>query len=188
MTGFWTLSDNSQPSGSEEASFVKDFSIIPDGTQAIAEIKEFVLVEEPRKLYEITYKITSADFKGREVRMKIKCFDDKPSIRDRGINLLKRVYDLCGHKPSHNNEPSSKDLVPMIGKSLGIKIKEFIGTKQDGTPSNGNYVSECYKADKDFEVLTGVKLAVPSNDLLSPNGQKSINEQIDDALAMDVPF
>ena len=50
----------------------------------------------------------------------------------------------------------------MVGKILGIKISEFIGTNsKTGEPTNGNYVSECYAADKDFETITGVKLEVP---------------------------
>ena len=186
MTGFWQLTSGDTPSGTAEASHVGEFGIIPDGSQAPAQIKEFMLIEDPKKLYEVTFKIASDPFKGREVRMKIKCFDDKPTVKDRGINLLKRIYDLCNHKPTHNNAPTTQDLYPMIGKVLGIKIREFVGTKADGSPSNGNYVSEIYPADKDFETITGVKLDVyvsPVETAFSRNPRTENND-----LGADVPF
>ena len=53
-------------------------------------------------------------------------------------------------------------LVLMIGKIIGIKVAEFIGTNsKTGEPTNGNYVSEIHKADKDFETMTGIKLELP---------------------------
>lgn len=166
MTSFWTLSDNTLPSGTAESSHIKDFSIIPDGTFAPAMIKEFKkeasTISYSFPFYEITYKITSGDYKGREVRQKIKCFDEKATVRDRNINMLKRVYDLLDHKPTHANAPEDIDLKPMIGKVMGIKVSEFIGTNsKTGEPTNGNYVSEIHKSDKEFQTITGVKLEVP---------------------------
>lgn len=162
---FWTLSDNSIPKGDEASSFAGDFRIIPDGTCAPAQIKSFKLAEAtqsyPKPVYEVTFKLVGGDFKDREVRLKIKCFDDKPQVADRNINMLKRVYDLCGHKPTHDRQPTDQDLLPMVGKIMGVKIREFIGTNsKTGEPSNGNYVSEIHKADKDFATVTGVKLEV----------------------------
>ncbi len=182
---FWQLSSGELPSGTAEASHAGDFRVIPDSTQAPAQIKEFLLIESPKRLYEVTFKITSGEFKGREVRLKIKCFDDKVNIADRAINMLKRIYDLCGHKPAHNNTPTTQDLHPMIGKVLGIKIKEFIGTKEDGSPSNANYISEVYKADKEFETLTGVKLDVYVSPV--PSALNRNERKIDD-LSGDIPF
>ena len=165
MSEFWKLSSGEKPSGTAEASHVADFSVIPDGTMALAQIKEFALMEPNNsyhhQFYEIVFKISSELFKGREVRMKIKCFDDKTNVKDRGVNLMKRVYDLCGVKPAHSNAPTTQDLYPFVSKVLGIKISEFIGTKQDGSPSNGNYVSEVHKADHDFVCAIGAKLEVP---------------------------
>ncbi len=186
MTGFWELSTGEKPSGTAEASHAGEFGVIPDNTTAPAQIKEFMLVESPQRVYQVTFKIVSGDFKGREVRMKIKCFDSKPNIADRGINMLKRVYDLCNHKPTHNNAPTDQDLYPMIGKVLGIKIKEFIGTKEDGTPSNGNYVSECHEADKDFETITGVKLDVYVSSVPSALTRNAVTGLPQDG--HDIPF
>ncbi len=175
---FWTLSDNSAPKGDADSSHVKPMGIIPDGTQAPAQIKEFILAQGtdsyPYECYEVHFKIASGDFKGREVRLKVKCFDSKPHVADRGINMLKRIYDLCGHKPTHAEAPTEDDLKPMIGKIIGIKISEFIGTNsKTGEPSNGNYVSEIHPT-KDFETVTGTKLEVTGypTQKSSPSGPK----------------
>lgn len=162
---FWKLSTGESPTGSEQASFTPEIGPLPNNTQAVAQIKEFCLIQPtntyPHAAYKIIYKITKGDFTGREVNQKIKCFDSKSHIADKGIEMLKRVYDLCNHKPTHSNTPSTEDLQPMIGKSLGIKIREYPYTKNDGTPTTGNFVAECYAADKDFITITGVKLELP---------------------------
>ena len=162
---FWQLSSGEKPSGTAESCDIADFSVIPNNTLALAQIKEFALMEPNQsyhhEFYEVVFKISSESYKGREVRLKIKCFDDKPTTKDRGINLLKRIHDLCGIKPAHSNAPTTQDLYPFVAKVLGIKIAEFIGTKNDGTPSNGNYVSQIYKADHDFKCESGEKLEMP---------------------------
>lgn len=187
---FWQLSTGVAPSGTAEASHAGSFGVIPEGTQAPAQIKEMVLMEPTNsyhyKFYEVIFKLSSGEFKGREVRMKIKCFDDKTSIADRGKNLLKRFYDLCNHLPSHDGAPTTQDLYPMIGKVLGIKISEFVVNKPDGSISNGNYVSEIHKADKDFETLTGVKLDVPVSAIdtaFSRNEKRALPND-----SSDIPF
>lgn len=162
---FWQLSSGEAPKGDEASSFAGDFRVIPDQTQAPAQIKSFMAMDATpsyaKPFYEIVFKLVGGDFKDREVRLKIKCFDDKPQVADRNINMMKRVYDLCGHKPSHANAPTDADLLPMVGKIMGVKIREFIGTNsKTGEPTNGNYVSEVHKADKDFATVTGVKLEV----------------------------
>lgn len=162
---FWTLSTNEKPKGDAESSHVANFSTIPDGTQAPAQIKSFTLVAPtqsyPKQCYEIQFKIVGGDYKNRESKMKIKCFDDKVTVSDRGINLLKRVYDLCNYQPSHDAAPTNQDLIPMMGKVMGIKIAEFVTTNnKTGEPINGNYVSEIHKADAAFETITGTKLEV----------------------------
>lgn len=186
---FWNLTTGEKASGTAEASHVSDFSVIPDGTMALAQIKEFALMDPTtsyhNKFYEAIFKITSDSFKSREVRMKVKCFDDKPNVKDRGVNLLKRFHDLCGIKPAHANAPTTQDLYPFIAKSMGIKISEFIGTKPDGTPSNGNYVSEIHKADQEFACEIGVKLDMPVA-IESAFSRNPRGESVD--LSSDIPF
>jgi hypothetical protein len=190
---FWNLSDNTLAKGDAESSHVKPMSVIPDGTQAPAQIKEFILADPNqsygKQCYEVHFKIAQGDFKNREVRLKIKCFDDKPTISDRGINMLKRVYDLCGHKPSHNEMPTNPDLAPMIGKIIGIKIAEFIGiNSKTGEPTNGNYVSEIHKADSTFETMTGKKLEVTSYSSGVESAFSRNPKVQNDSLTDDVPF
>ena len=66
---FWQLSDQSVPKGDAESSHVKPMGIIPDGTTAPAQIKEFLLIEPtnsyPNPVYEVHFKIVSGEFKGR---------------------------------------------------------------------------------------------------------------------------
>jgi hypothetical protein len=188
---FWTLSTQAPASGAAEASHVANFTVIPDGTQAPAQIKEFVLIESSKDyakpLYSVIFKIIQGDYKNREVRLKIKCFDDKTTVSDRGINLLKRIYDLCNYQPTHSNAPTEQDLVPMLGKVMGIKIAEFIGTNsKTGEPTNGNYVSEVWKADSAFETLTGTKLEVTTSHVDTAFSRNAVTGLPSDN--SDIPF
>src|ERR1041385_8839306 len=178
---FFTLSTGTEATGTAEASHTSSFKIIPDGTQAPAQIKEIVLREPTNtysfNFYEVIFKIASGDYKSREVKMKIKCFDQKATVSDRSKNLLKRLFDLCNFVPPHENAPSTQDLYPLISKVLGIKISEFVSDKprEDGTYANSNYVSEIYRADKDFETISGVKRDVPTSAVETANSR---NENI----------
>jgi hypothetical protein len=192
MSSFWVLSTGELPSGTAEASHTKDFTVIPDGTMAPALIKDFKL-ESPNQsyqypFYDVLFKLTSGDFKGREVHLKIKCFDEKPTVRDRNINMMKRVYELLAHKPTHSDSPKNEDLQPMIGKILGVKISEWTGTNsKTGEPTNGNYVSECHTAGKDFETVTGTKLEVS----IPPRVETAFSRNSQNGLPLDdsgIPF
>ena len=82
-----------------EASYAKEFGLIPNGTQAYAQIKDFLLMDPTEyyinQFYQLSLKLTTGDYSGREVRLNIYPYDDKPQASDRGINLLKRIYDLA---------------------------------------------------------------------------------------------
>lgn len=155
---FWTLSNNELAKGDEASSHVASFKVIPDGTCAVAIIKEFVNDKDKQgnPFLKAVYKLVDGEFKNREVIHKIKCFDPKATIADRAINMLKRIYDLTGQKPSHNEAPKDSDLLVFKGKIIGIKISEWNMVNNDGTISEGNYISETHLADK-FECVTGVK-------------------------------
>lgn len=183
---FWKLSTGQSPSGSEEASFTGSFKIIPDGTTALASIKDFTIDENgDSALYKIIYKIIEGEFSNREVTQKIKCFDAKPSIADRALNMLKRIHDLCNLKPSHANAPNNEDLLLFKGKVLGIKINEWSMIKADGSLSEGNYVSEIH-APAGYECATGVKLDTPKPMIQSALSNN--NRVVDNSLADDIPF
>ncbi len=153
MAGFWSSGSGKEITGKPEDSFLKDFSIIPDGTIANSKIIKFNLVEKVNsytgvndKYYEVFFKLADGDFKNREVGMKIKVFDDKPETRDRNLNMFKLVMDLCSFKPTHNDAPTDADLLPMINKMVSVKIVQWDTTTKDGKLLEGNRVSEVYKS------------------------------------------
>lgn len=157
MSNFWELSTGEKPTGSAESAHLGSFKIIPDGSTATALIKDFIY-DEKANLYNLNWSISAGEFKGRVIFQKIKCFDAKESIRDRSLNMLKRIYDLTSHKPTHGDAPTTQDLAPMKGKILGIKIGEWSMIKDDGSLSEGNNVQEVHAVDESFKVETGVKL------------------------------
>jgi len=193
---FWTSGTGNEIKGDAASAFTPDFTVIPDGTMAMAVIDKFSLVEkkdqfgDEKKYYEIVWKIISQDYKGRIVSQKIKPFDGRPEAIDRNLNMLKLVMTLCQFKPTHANAPSSDDLRPMIGKSAGIKIREWSMPKQDGSGMmEGNFVSEIYPA-QGFECEIGTKLemvhtppsSVDSAFSRNPRGQTLVD------LTDDIPF
>lgn len=163
MSDFWLSGTGIMPTGSEQEAFAPSFDVIPDGTTALASIKSFLLFEKDTvEFYEITWKITSSDFKGREVRQKIKAFDMKPETRQRGLSMLKRIYDLLDFRPLHNGKPTDQDNIKLTGKILGIKINEWQAPKRDGSGfMEGNHVSEIHKPGHDFVTEVGVKKPTP---------------------------
>lgn len=185
---FWSLSTGASPDGSESSSHTSSFKVIPDGTLSIGKIKEFVIDKnkEGQPFYKCVYKLTDGDFKNREVIHKIKCFDSKATIADRAINMMKRLYDLSGLKPSHSEAPTDSDLAQFKGKDIGIKIAEWNMVNPDGTFSEGNYVSGIF-SPVGFECSTGVKMETvghPIDSALSRNSRIS-TPPIDNS---DIPF
>jgi hypothetical protein len=197
MSNFWESKTGTPITGNPNDAFVKDFSIIPDGTTAVARIKTFEIIEKnseyrgPEKYMQITYKITSGEFNDREVTQKIKPFDGEPKAIDRNLNMLKLVMDLCDFRPNHTGEPTSDDLKRMTGRILGIKIREWSLPKKDGSGiMEGNFVSEVAAASG-FVVETGIKAvhvhSMPTDTALSRNSNARVDggmPGIDD----DLPF
>jgi hypothetical protein len=165
MSGFWTSGSGILPQGTPELAFLKDFTVIPNNTMAIAKIENFNNVSkdnkytgESEKYIHINWKIIDGEFKSREVSQKIKCFSGSAESIDRALNMLKLIMTLCHFSPSHPDAPTDDDLKKMIGKTCGIKIREYSIPKDDGSkPVEGNFVSECHQSIG-FECQTGVKL------------------------------
>jgi len=164
---FWTSGSGKEISGKLEDARMPNFSVIPDGTMALAKIESFDLVEKPaneytgaQTLYEIKWKITSGDFVNREVFQKIKPFDGKPFQIDRALNMMKLIMNLCNYQPTSADAPDSNALSPMLGKILGIKIGEWSVPKKN-EPGNleGNNVTEVHPA-AGFKCETGIKQEV----------------------------
>ena len=176
--GFWTSPTGQEVTGNQKDSFLPSFGIIPDGTTALAVIKSCEVIEkaandyrEADKFIEVIYKISSADFKGREVAQKIRVFQGKPESIYRNLNMLKLLMTLCNYKPAHNNEPTNQDLASLCNKTLGIKISEWSMPRKisespmprrDKGIMEGNNVSEVH-APSGFECQIGVKAEVTHN-------------------------
>lgn len=194
---FWTSRIEGQElTGRLEDCVLPDFENIPNGTTAPAQIKSFELVskqinDKDVDQYEIVYKITSGDFKGREVTQKIKAFDDKDTIAQRALNMLKLIYTLCGHIPKHSGVPTNEDHRALIGKVLGIKIGEWqmprTNPKPDQSPFlTSNNVLEVHKMGPEFSTQTGIKKELPKVTTSAIESAFSRNERTVDA--NDVPW
>lgn len=162
---FWKSGTGDEVTGDEKSSFAGDFSVIPEGTMAIVNIKDIDIVEdelarseESKKMIVVKGNIVSDDFKNRETILKIKCFHGKPESIQRNLNMLKRLMDLCGFKPKHGNSPSQEELRTMCGKLIGQKIGEWSLLKEYGNLIEGNFVREIWPT-KDFKCEIGVKSA-----------------------------
>ena len=194
---FWNSRSGVAIDGSDENSFVKNFSIIPDGTTAKAQIKRFELIEknnqltgEPDVYYQINWRIIDGEFKNREVGQKIKCFYGKPEAIDRALNMLKRVFDLCNFKPNHSNAPTAQDIMACNNKILGIKIREWQQPKKDGSGfAEGNFVAEVHQITDKFVCETGEKLPMPEMRSAQVDSAFSRNEKNFSSYADDqIPF
>ena len=183
-------------SGDLKDAILPDFELIPNNTTAPAQIKSFELVskkvnDKDTDFYEVVYKITSGDFKGREVTQKIKAFDDKDTIAQRALNMLKLIYTLCKHVPKHSGVPTNEDHLPLVGKILGIKIGEWsmprTNPKPDQSPFlTGNNVTEVHAITADFVTETGVKKELPKVTSSTVDSAFSRNERNVDP--NDVPW
>jgi hypothetical protein len=165
MNDFWASRTGQELTGLPEDAYQPQFKIIPDGTMALASIKSFELISkeidgQDTQYYQITWKITSDDYKGREVTQKIKAFDSKPEIAQRALNMLKLIYSLCGHIPKHSGVPTDDDHRFMLSKILGIKIGEWSMPKQEGGFREGNNVTEVHKV-QEFKTTIGIKREPP---------------------------
>lgn len=193
---FWQSGSGTPITGEASKAFAGDFRTIPEGTMAHASIHAFELVNKEQtdyapamKFYQITWKLTSGEFKNRQVTQKIKCFDGSPEAIDRNLNMLKLVMDLCKFKPAHAEAPTQQDLMPMMGAILGVKIREWSMPKKDGSGMmEGNFVAEVF-SPVGFEDEAGVKAEVKHVES-NVDSAFSRNKPVEDELFSrdDVPF
>ncbi len=157
---FWE-SDLGSITGNADDAFLKDFTIIPDGTMALARISRFYKVEDEKKKYlAIDWVLVDGDFKGRQVTQKIKVFDNDAKARYRALNMLKLIYMMFKVKPQTPSEPSEQELASFVNKVAGLKIREWSIEKEDGSGLiEGNFVSEVHQS-AGFTCETGVKVMV----------------------------
>ena len=193
---FWQSKSGKPITGKLEDAALPEFSVIPEGTMALAAIHAFEVIEnadssyeDTKKFYQITWKLTQGEFKNRQVTQKLKCFAGKPEAIDRNLNMLKLVMDLCKFKPSHGEAPTSQDLMPMVGMVLGVKIREWSLLKKDGSGMmEGNFVSEVYSS-VGFQEEVGTKVEHKMIEPAQSALQRNKVDMDDDFLASDdVPF
>jgi hypothetical protein len=195
MTDFWNSRTGDPISGSLEDAAIKSFEIIPEGTTAKAQIIDFLLVTKTfdgveNSFYEITWTITEGPFKGRQLNQKIKAMDDKDSIAQRGLNILKRLYTLCNHTPKHGGMPTDADHLPFTGKHLGLKIGQWsMPKRKEPGFMEGNYVTELHPIDANFVVETGIRKELPVAREAKLESAFSRNPRAElEVLDDDVPF
>lgn len=192
---FWTSPTGAKITGDADKAFVQPFQVIPEGTKAVASIKAFEVVHKEATQYnaeskfiQITWKLLSGDFKGREVQQKIKVFEGKPEQIERNLNMLMLIMKLCGYKPQHNNEPTTHELSEMCGQVLGIVIGEWSMEKNDGSGIlEGNHIREVH-ASEGFQSETGIKAEVVHtksglDSALTRNQPKNLKDDL-----LDIPF
>lgn len=151
---FWS-SDLGQLTGNPEDAFTSPFSVIPDGTMAVAKIvKMYNSERNGQKSIEIDWQLTDGEFKGRHIFHKLKVFDDNSNKRHKALNMLMLIYKLFKVQPPNNDAPTDDFMKVFIGKHAGIRIQEW---SQDG--SSGNWVSEVHPV-QGFKCETGVKMEV----------------------------
>jgi len=160
MSDFFTLSDGSKPTGSEEDANLSASFTIANNTMAKAKILSFVIKTFGESQYlEVKWLLTDTSYKGLNVSQKIKVFDVPGKARDRAINMLVRLYKIAGINPSHSSIPTDKDLLVFKGKIMGIKVQQWFYEGKEG-----NWVSAVYPAD-DFKSEDGVMLSAPKAEL-----------------------
>jgi len=193
MSDFWT-SELGEITGKAEDAFAKSFTMIPDGTMALAKIESFVndTNQNGFRCLVVNWLLTDGDFKGAKVIQKIKVFGDDPQYakddaktRHRALNMLKLLYQQFSLSPKNNEPPSDEDLLVFAGKIAGIKIRE---TEPNAENKTFNWVSEVHKA-QGFKCETGVKLEVThvhaQHDLFDSAFSRNQKSTADDT---DVPF
>lgn len=193
MSDFW-VSDLGEITGKAEDAFAKSFTIIPDGTMALAKIESFVNDENKDgfKCLVVNWVLTDGDFKGAKVTQKIKVFGGEPQYdkdpaktRHRALNMLKLLYQQFSLKPETSGAPTDKELLTFNGKIAGIKVRE---TEPNAEGRSFNWVAEVHKA-AGFKSETGVKLEVthtPTDSALNRN--KGYSDPGIGGLADDIPF
>lgn len=130
MTDFWGNAD-----GDEKKAFAGGFTIIPEGTEVIAEVNKAVLDESGSfgPYYSLSWKIIDGEYKNRLVFQSIPVFDKDVIKAETAKNLFMFLFKtLQVHVPP--NAPTDMDLLPMIGKLALIKIGAW--TNKDGKTKN----------------------------------------------------
>jgi hypothetical protein len=153
---FWKSSAG-EVLGTQQSAFAKSFKNIPDGSTALAKIKDFKHDDYMGDKYlQITWVIIDGDFTGKHVFQKLRVFDKDEKKRWKALNMFMYIYKLLGLIPNSDEAPSDKDLMEFTGKEAGIKIRE---TEPNQNGKQYNWVSEIHDK-KGFVTETAVSTVV----------------------------
>jgi len=186
---FYSLSDGSSPTGSEEDSNASVILTVFDNTFAKAKITACeIKIWGDNKYVEVRWQLIDTKFKGIFVTQKIKVFEQSGKARDRAINMLVRLYKIANLKLSHSDAPGNSDLAMLKGRVMGIKIQQWFYQGKEG-----NWVSEVHSAEE-FTSKEGVlKNAPAENPLIASNSMpieayQKMSNQADSMVDDDIPF
>lgn len=193
---FFTSSTGEKITGEANKAHLQDFTVIPNGTTALAAIKEFSLVNrtnnrtgDEESYYEIKWLLTNTEFKGREVSQKIKTFSGTPEQIDRHKHMLKRVFDIGGYDHVTAAAPQTSDISFLRGRVMGIQIREYQIANDKGGFITGNFVGEVHPNNDLFKSELGIKMAEPKPKQKSAvETAFSRNQAIEKDFDSDIPF
>lgn len=176
---FWTTSTGKQITGSEEDSFVMDFTSIPNNTKARAKVKKLEegknYKEEPN--YQLTWEITDGDFKGRIIKQNFDVFSSDDKKSDKAKNMLARLSAILNQPFPLDRAPVNSDFLSVINKIAGIKVREMPTTNKKGEEITTNFVSELHLAGNDWISETGVKIELSDKSSARVESAFSRNQQ-----------
>lgn len=136
--------------GSESNAFAGNLSHLPDNTQAQAMIKSFTVQEYQGEIFfQIIWKLVDGEFKGAEVKQRITPYDADDNRAQRALNMLYRIFTICGHRTDYEETPTDSDLAEMKGTICAIKAGNDIiqGTER-------TWIREVWSEGK-LETITG---------------------------------
>ena len=172
--GFFNSRTGAPITGDEASSFSGNFRALPDNTQAPAMLKSFVEAEyQGEKFYQLIWKLVDGDFKGAEVKQRITPFDMDDVRAQRSMNMMMRIFKLCGHRTDYENPPTNSDLAPIKGQIMAIKIGNGIIQGEERT-----WVREVWK-EGELETCTGETKVVTGKPSSSPKSDPSTESAFD---------
>lgn len=133
--------------------------IIPGGTVALCAIIKAELYEsEYGKYYRFSYKLLDGKYKGRLVFHKVKVFEEDAKKAERQMNMLKKIYNVCGVDMAVSqgfDYPQTIDLIGFVNKQVVVSIQlwEMIGN--DDQYRVGQWIDQVEALNSDYEAIDG---------------------------------
>lgn len=154
---FFTLSDGSKATGSEDRAHFQGFRIIPNNSKILAYLAEIKKNNgQKAPYYEISWVVYQGEYKDNKVTQRLFPWAQNEKASDRAKEMLFRIFKCCGVLPPEL-EPTQYELAQLQGKVCGIKVKEEEYQDQKGQWKEKNDVIEVHPA-RDFQEEIGEKM------------------------------